>query len=111
VGGGVYDRLAMRPDCTLTQKYPQGNAYGVLSSQQCISALLHIGVFAGPFTGVTGPFIVFLLPRPVSVCGWTLAFLPDFGRLCGAIEGKMSHFRPRWLRTDWQNVISQGRVP
>ena len=26
-------------------------------------------------------------------------------RLCGAIEGRLSHFLPHWLRMGWQNVI------
>ena len=31
------------------------------------------------------------LPQPASVHGWTSAFLLDVHRLCGAIEGKLSH--------------------
>jgi len=32
-------------------------------------------------------------------------------RLCGVIEGRLSHFLPRWLRTGWQTVISHGKIP
>ena len=32
-------------------------------------------------------------------------------RLCGVIEGRLSHFLPRWLRTGWQSAISQGKNP
>ena len=30
--------------------------------------------------------------------GWTLAFPLDFHMLCGAVEGRLGHFLPRWLR-------------
>ena len=33
----------------------------------------------------------------------------SFG-LCGAIERRLSHFLPRWLRTGWQSVISHGKL-
>ena len=29
---------------------------------------------------------------------------------CGFVEGRLSHFLPRWLRTGWQSVISQGKI-
>ena len=37
--------------------------------------------------------------QPLSVCGWTLGFLLIFHRFCGAIEGRLIHFLPRWLRS------------
>jgi len=43
--------------------------------------------------------------QPCSVHGWTSAFLPDVRRLCGAIEGRLGHFLPRWIRAGWQAVI------
>jgi len=46
-----------------------------------------------------------------SVRGWTSAFLLTAHRLCAVIEGRLSHFLPRWLRTGWQSVISQGKIP
>ena len=49
--------------------------------------------------------------QPLSVRGWTSAFLLDFHRLCGAIEGRLSHFLPHWLRTGWQSMTSQGIIP
>jgi len=42
---------------------------------------------------------------------WTSAFLLAVHRLCGVIEGRLSHFLPRWLRTGWQSVISQENIP
>jgi len=50
------------------------------------------------------------LQRPSSVRGWTSAFLLAGHRLCGANERRLSHFLPRWLRTGWQSVISQGKI-
>jgi len=47
----------------------------------------------------------------MSVRGWTSAFLLDFHRLCNAIEGRLSHFLQCWLKTGWQNVISQVKIP
>jgi len=47
--------------------------------------------------------------QPLSVRGWTSAFLLAVHRLCGVIEGRLSHFMPRWLRTGWQSAISQGK--
>ena len=32
-------------------------------------------------------------------------------RLCGAIEGRLSHFLPSWFRMGWQSAISQGKIP
>jgi len=37
--------------------------------------------------------------QPSSIHGWISAFLLDVHWLCGAIEGKLSNFLPRWLRT------------
>jgi len=51
------------------------------------------------------------LSQPLSVHGWTLIFLLDFHRLCGVIEGRLSHFLPRWLRTGWQSAINQEKIP
>jgi len=31
-------------------------------------------------------------------------------RLCGAIEGRLSHFLPCGLRMGWHSVISQGKI-
>jgi len=31
--------------------------------------------------------------------------------MCGVIEGRLSHFLPRWLRAGWQSVIGQGKIP
>ena len=31
-------------------------------------------------------------------------------RLCGVIEGRLSHFLSHWPRVGWQNVISQGKI-
>jgi len=42
---------------------------------------------------------------------WTSAFLLDVHRLCGAIEGRLSHFLQHWLRMGWQSVISQKKIP
>jgi len=48
----------------------------------------------------------------VILCPWlTSASLLDFHRFCGTIEGRLSHFLPRWIRTGWQSVISQGKNP
>jgi len=57
-----------------------------------------------------------LRPKPIifqlfSVRGWTSAFLLDVHRLCGAIEGRVSHFVPHWFRMGWHSVISQGKIP
>jgi len=49
--------------------------------------------------------------QPLSVHGWTSAFLLAVHSLCGVIEGRLSHFLPRWLRTGWQSAISQGKIP
>jgi len=53
----------------------------------------------------------FCFYQPSSVRGWTLAFLLAVHRLCGVMEERLSHFLPRWLRTGWQSVISQGKNP
>ena len=53
----------------------------------------------------------FFFHQPSSVHGWTSAFLLAVHRLCGVIEGRLSHFLPRWLRTGWQSAISQGKIP
>jgi len=49
--------------------------------------------------------------QPSSTHDWTLAFLLAVHRLCGVIEGRLSHFLQRWLRKGWQSVISQGKIP
>jgi len=51
-----------------------------------------------------------LFYQPLAVRGWTTAFLLDVRRLCGVIEGRLSHFLPRWLRTGQQSAISQGKI-
>jgi len=53
----------------------------------------------------------FFFYQPSSVHGWTSAFLLAVHRLCGVIEGRLSHFLPPWLRTGWQSAISQGKIP
>jgi len=68
----------------------------------------YTGVGVGSLTA-TSPTIIDLYGtnfffQPSSVHGWTLAFLLAVHRLCGAIEGRLSHFLPRWLRTGWQSV-------
>jgi len=52
----------------------------------------------------------FLFYQPLSVHGWTSAFLLAVHRLCGVFEGWLSHFLPRWLRTGWQSVISSLEI-
>ena len=54
---------------------------------------------------------VFFFYQPSSVRGWTSAFLLTVHRLCGVIEGRLSHFLPRWLRTDWQSADQPGKNP
>jgi len=49
--------------------------------------------------------------QPLSVHCWTSAFLLTVHRLRDVIEGRLSHFLPRWLRTGWQGAISQGKIP
>jgi len=49
--------------------------------------------------------------QSLSVQGCTPAFLLNVHSLCGAIEGTLRQFLPRWLRTGWQGVISQGKIP
>jgi len=56
------------------------------------------------------PFILFFF-QPLTVRGWSSAFLLDDHRLCGAIEGRLSHFLPHWLRTGWQSLTGQGKIP
>jgi len=48
---------------------------------------------------------VYFLPQTFFVRDGTSAFLLDFHRFCGAIEERLRHFLPHWLRTGWQNVI------
>jgi len=47
----------------------------------------------------------------IVVGGWTSTFLLTVHRLCGVIEGRLSYLLPHWLRTGWQSVISQGKIP
>jgi len=64
------------------------------------------------WSGQVGPLLIyFLFYQPLSVRGWTSAFFLAVHRLCGVIEGRLSHFLPRWLRTGWQSAISQGKIP
>jgi len=61
---------------------------------------------------VTGWFLLFnFVISAMSVHSWSSAFLLNVHMLCGDIEGRLSHFLPRWLRTGWQNVMSQGEIP
>ena len=73
----------------------------------------HAGVNSRPPlpTFVMDQFAQFLLFLSPIVRGWTSAFLLAVHGLCGVIEGRLSHFLPRWLRTGWQSVISQGKIP
>jgi len=49
--------------------------------------------------------------HPLSVHGWTLAFLLAVHRLCGAIEWRLSHFLPHWLRTGLAECGQLGKNP
>ena len=49
--------------------------------------------------------------QPSSVHGWTSACLFDVHMLCGAIERRLSHFLPRWLRTGRQSAVGPGIEP
>jgi len=64
----------------------------------------------------------YLNPGPVapvaSALNTQLQHLPDdmifcltVHRLCSVSEGRLGHFLPHWLRTGWQSVISQGKIP
>ena len=48
--------------------------------------------------------------QPSSVRGGISAFLLAVHRLCGVVEGRLSHFLPRWPRPGWQSAISQGKI-
>jgi len=50
-------------------------------------------------------------PTHFTVHGWTSAFLLAVHRLCSVIEGRLSHFLPRWLRAGWQSAIGQRKIP
>ena len=64
-----------------------------------------------PFSLSHSKFITNVVRRKSSyIRGWTSAFLLAVHRLCGVIEGRLSHFLPRWLRTGWQSAISQGKI-
>jgi len=52
--------------------------------------------------------IMLVFFQPSSVRGWTWASISS---LCDAIEGRLRHFLPCWLRPGWQSVISQGKNP
>ena len=52
----------------------------------------------------------FTFSHHLSMVGLS-AFLLAVHRLCGFVEGRLSHFLPHWLKTGWQNVISQGKTP
>ena len=45
------------------------------------------------------------------VCPWLNFRFLNVHRSCSAIEGRMSHFLRRWLRTGWQSVINQKKIP
>ena len=49
--------------------------------------------------------------QPLSVHGWTSAFLLDAQFVWRYWGGGLSPFLPRWLRTGWQSVISQEKIP
>ena len=53
---------------------------------------------------------IFTFSHHLSMVG-LLAFLLTVHRLCGFVEGRLSHFLQHWLRTGWQSVISQGKNP
>jgi len=55
---------------------------------------------------ILGEFWAMVSFQPLSS-----AFLLDVQRVCDAIEGRLSHFQPRWLRRGWHSVISQGTIP
>jgi len=50
-------------------------------------------------------------PQPLSVRGWTLVFLFNFYRLCGTIKGRFRQSLSCWLRTGWQSMITQEKIP
>ena len=52
----------------------------------------------------------FTISHRLSVVGLS-AHLLAVHRLCGFVEGRLSQFLPRWLRTSWQSMISQGKIP
>ena len=49
--------------------------------------------------------------QPLSVHDGTSTLFLNAHRLCGAIEGRLSHFLWRWLRTGSHSVISPGTLP
>jgi len=48
--------------------------------------------------------------QPLSVHGWTFAFLLDLYSLRGAIEGRLNHFLPCWLRKRVTSYICKRDV-
>ena len=88
----------------------------LFSYSRCIqiAALNNKVSFSLDHTGDTPWFDVVIhvkIFQSLSVHDWTSACLLNVHRLCGAIEARLSHFLSRWLRTDWQRVISQGKIP
>jgi len=57
---------------------------------------------------IISQLVIGYLFQSSSVHSWTSAFLLTVSSLCDAIEGRLNHFLPRWLRMGWQSVISQG---
>jgi len=66
-------------------------------------------------TKITASWIIdrffLIMFQPSSIHGWTSAFLLAVHRLSGVLEQRLSHFLSRWLRTGWQSVISQRKIP
>ena len=54
--------------------------------------------------------LIVLFIQPSSIQSGTSAFLRVVHKLCGAVEGRLSHILPHWLKTGWQSVISQGNT-
>jgi len=89
-------------------------AWGFYSPNNWVHGSLHSSETASKEHEIGRPILsTFFLPffQPLPVHGWTSASLLAVHRLCGVIEGRLSHFLPRWLRTGWQSAISQGFNP
>ena len=63
-----------------------------------------------PYTDLICRDTSFFFLSAFSIRDWTSAFLLNIHRLCSAIEGLLSYLLPRWLRTGWQSVTSQGKI-
>jgi len=96
-----------------TKLYKMNRVRGLTSLLPLSRESEQVGEMAGwrdglPSTNTWGQIRLLICFQLLSVRGWTSALFCDFHRLCGVIEGRLSHFLPRGLRTGWQRVISQG---